>query len=329
MSTTIQVKKALSALLRDPGNSNCADCKIQSHPRWASWSLGVFICIKCAGVHRSLGTHISKVKSVDLDTWKEEHLEMLIKMKNNNIANDYYENSLPGSSDLRNGITDTNKLILFIKNKYEYKKWIGTNLHLAKHETSESLPSSGDSSNSLLDIGINTDAVGNNNNNDHNNKTAHISHERPHPKSASGSLLNLQTSSDKFKSTRTKDTHRNISRIQSNPTRERAQPEIVQRPDLKKSILSLYSKPASNSQSQSQSTFFNNNNNNNVTSASTPALGSTFPSANANIINNTNNNSTFNMNMNMNFSTNSNNNNDRNSSNISLEDNDLFKNVWT
>lgn len=32
-------------------------------PRWASWNLGIFLCIRCAGIHRNLGVHISRVKS--------------------------------------------------------------------------------------------------------------------------------------------------------------------------------------------------------------------------------------------------------------------------
>jgi hypothetical protein len=42
-------------LVRAPGNDACADCGARA-PRWASWSLGVFICVQCAGVHRKMGT---------------------------------------------------------------------------------------------------------------------------------------------------------------------------------------------------------------------------------------------------------------------------------
>ena len=45
-------------------------------PRWASWNLGVFLCIRCAGIHRNLGVHISRVKSVNLDSWTPEQIEV-------------------------------------------------------------------------------------------------------------------------------------------------------------------------------------------------------------------------------------------------------------
>lgn len=37
---------------------------------------GVFLCIRCSGIHRGMGTHISKVKSIDLDAWTPEQMEV-------------------------------------------------------------------------------------------------------------------------------------------------------------------------------------------------------------------------------------------------------------
>lgn len=43
---------------------------------WASWNLGIFLCVRCASLHRKMGTHISKVKSMSMDTWAGEHVEV-------------------------------------------------------------------------------------------------------------------------------------------------------------------------------------------------------------------------------------------------------------
>lgn len=43
-------------------------------PEWASVNLGALICEECAGVHRGLGVHISRVKSLTLDKWEPELL---------------------------------------------------------------------------------------------------------------------------------------------------------------------------------------------------------------------------------------------------------------
>lgn len=63
----------LNAMLREEDNKYCADCDSKG-PRWASWNLGVFLCIRCAGIHRNLGVHISRVKSVNLDQWTAEQV---------------------------------------------------------------------------------------------------------------------------------------------------------------------------------------------------------------------------------------------------------------
>uniref|UniRef100_A0A2R8P9P8 Small ArfGAP 1 n=1 Tax=Callithrix jacchus TaxID=9483 RepID=A0A2R8P9P8_CALJA len=71
----------LSKLLREEDNKYCADCEAKG-PRWASWNIGVFICIRCAGIHRNLGVHISRVKSVNLDQWTAEQIQCMQDMGN-------------------------------------------------------------------------------------------------------------------------------------------------------------------------------------------------------------------------------------------------------
>lgn len=54
----------LKQVLARPENRACADCggsDAMSRPTWASITCGVFICMRCAGIHRGLGTHVSKV----------------------------------------------------------------------------------------------------------------------------------------------------------------------------------------------------------------------------------------------------------------------------
>eukprot|EP01126_Amoeba_proteus_P016909 TRINITY_DN1794_c0_g2_i3.p1 TRINITY_DN1794_c0_g2~~TRINITY_DN1794_c0_g2_i3.p1 ORF type:complete len:106 (-),score=14.77 TRINITY_DN1794_c0_g2_i3:40-357(-) len=68
-------QQILDQLLQEPENKRCVDCHATA-PRWASSKLGVFICMKCAGIHRSLGTHISFVRSVTLDKWKDSEVQV-------------------------------------------------------------------------------------------------------------------------------------------------------------------------------------------------------------------------------------------------------------
>ncbi|RIB11443.1 hypothetical protein C2G38_1978249 [Gigaspora rosea] len=67
-------ERILLELTKQPGNDSCADCGVKG-PRWASHSLGIFLCIRCGGLHRKMGTHISKVKSISLDSWTPEQIE--------------------------------------------------------------------------------------------------------------------------------------------------------------------------------------------------------------------------------------------------------------
>lgn len=74
-------QRQVGDLAKQPGNDVCADCGGRM-PRWASWSLGIFICVTCAAVHRKMGTHVSKVKSLSLDTWTREQVERMREVGN-------------------------------------------------------------------------------------------------------------------------------------------------------------------------------------------------------------------------------------------------------
>uniref|UniRef100_A0A3P8WEU1 Arf-GAP with coiled-coil, ANK repeat and PH domain-containing protein n=1 Tax=Cynoglossus semilaevis TaxID=244447 RepID=A0A3P8WEU1_CYNSE len=82
-------ESALQKVLVIPGNSCCCDCG-QPDPRWASINLGITLCIQCSGIHRSLGVHFSKVRSLTLDTWEPELLKLMCELGNGAI-NQIYE----------------------------------------------------------------------------------------------------------------------------------------------------------------------------------------------------------------------------------------------
>ncbi|CAF0733103.1 unnamed protein product [Didymodactylos carnosus] len=109
----------LSSMLKEEDNKYCVDCDAKS-PRWASWNIGIFFCIRCAGFHRNLGVHISKVKSVNLDSWTGEQIASMQAMGNSR-ARAVYEANLPDG--FRRPQADS-ALEAFIRAKYEQRKWI-------------------------------------------------------------------------------------------------------------------------------------------------------------------------------------------------------------
>ncbi|XP_017645590.1 ADP-ribosylation factor GTPase-activating protein AGD3-like isoform X2 [Gossypium arboreum] len=87
-------EKPIDVLRRVCGNDKCADCGAPE-PDWASLNLGVLLCIECSGVHRNLGVHISKVRSLTLDVkvWDPSVIS-LFQSLGNTFANSVWEELL-------------------------------------------------------------------------------------------------------------------------------------------------------------------------------------------------------------------------------------------
>ncbi|KAK8477181.1 hypothetical protein V6N13_102472 [Hibiscus sabdariffa] len=87
-------EKPINVLRRVCGNEKCADCGAPE-PDWASLNLGVLLCIECSGVHRNLGVHISKVRSLTLDVKVWDPLVIsLFQSLGNTFANSVWEELL-------------------------------------------------------------------------------------------------------------------------------------------------------------------------------------------------------------------------------------------
>ncbi|XP_073488716.1 arf-GAP with GTPase, ANK repeat and PH domain-containing protein 3 isoform X3 [Aquarana catesbeiana] len=87
---------AIQSIRSVRGNSLCVDCDTPN-PDWASLNLGALMCIECSGIHRNLGTHLSRVRSLDLDDWPVE-LTMVMMAIGNSLANAVWEHCTEGYS---------------------------------------------------------------------------------------------------------------------------------------------------------------------------------------------------------------------------------------
>ncbi|MEQ2165795.1 Arf-GAP with GTPase, ANK repeat and PH domain-containing protein 2, partial [Goodea atripinnis] len=112
---------ALQAIRNTKGNNLCVDCEALN-PTWASLNLGALICIECSGIHRNLGTHLSRVRSLDLDDWPGELTQVLAAI-GNHTANSVWESCTQGRTKPTPNATREERES-WIRAKYEQRAFV-------------------------------------------------------------------------------------------------------------------------------------------------------------------------------------------------------------
>ncbi|KAF2690851.1 ArfGap-domain-containing protein [Lentithecium fluviatile CBS 122367] len=113
-------ERALQDLIKSvPGNGVCADCGVRN-PGWASWSLGIFLCMRCGALHRKLGTHISKVKSLSMDKWDNAQVDNMKRIGNTESNKIYNPRNVKPQMPIDVDEVDS-AMERFIRQKYEQR----------------------------------------------------------------------------------------------------------------------------------------------------------------------------------------------------------------
>lgn len=115
-------ESALQRVQCIPGNASCCDCGL-ADPRWASINLGITLCIECSGIHRSLGVHFSKVRSLTLDTWEPELLKLMCEL-GNDVINRVYEANVEKMGIKKPQPGQRQEKEAYIKAKYVERKFV-------------------------------------------------------------------------------------------------------------------------------------------------------------------------------------------------------------
>lgn len=114
-------KVRVEALCATPPNNICADCR-EHGTRWACVNHGIFVCLRCSGIHRSLGVHVSKVKSTNMDGWSTAEVDVMEAIGNARAAS-LFEAHVPATFAGISARSTDHELRTFIEKKYNQKEF--------------------------------------------------------------------------------------------------------------------------------------------------------------------------------------------------------------
>ncbi|GMM58086.1 hypothetical protein DAKH74_047020 [Maudiozyma humilis] len=105
-------------------NLRCCDCGANRTVDWVSINLLCVLCIKCSGAHRSLGSHVSKVRSLTLDSFRDAEQRYLLRHSvNNSVVNAIYAATLAPGDAIAAHASDSDRAA-FVRDKYVLKRWV-------------------------------------------------------------------------------------------------------------------------------------------------------------------------------------------------------------
>lgn len=114
-----QITKSTFKKLAVNENRFCFECNSRS-PSWASLPYGIFLCYNCSGIHRGLTSQISFVRSIEMDSWSEKQLNMMMLGGNKNLQDFFAFHGI--------NLSNPKKFNTVAAHYYREKVWIGAKL---------------------------------------------------------------------------------------------------------------------------------------------------------------------------------------------------------
>jgi stromal membrane-associated protein len=117
-----QLLAEIEQLIQQPANSICADCgaRLRARAAFCSITLGVWLCNRCYGIHRAIGTHVTRTKCVGLDAFSRQELEFM-RAHGNARAARLCEAAVPPSVRRPSATTGNSEVEAWIRAKYEHR----------------------------------------------------------------------------------------------------------------------------------------------------------------------------------------------------------------